>query len=80
VISVYFTLISRNWFGLFLSTSILGAVGNVIMLFMPECPGWLLQHGRKKDAIIALNQIAKINGSKTKIPFDIVFLEEQSQR
>ena len=47
VIAVYYTFISNNWFGLMLSMTILGTVGNVIMLFMPESPGWLLQHGRK---------------------------------
>lgn len=69
--------VSNNWYGLMLGTTILGALGNVIMLFMPESPAWLLAHGRKKDAISALNQIAKINGSKITIPHDIVFVEEQ---
>lgn len=78
ITTLYFMFWSKNWFALCFAMSLLGLIGHTIMMFIPDCPVWLLQHGRKKDAIKALNRIAKINGSKVTVPFDTVFVEEQT--
>jgi hypothetical protein len=40
---------------------------------LPESPIWLLLHGRREDAIKAFNWIAKVNGSKNRIPENAFF-------
>jgi len=42
VLTVYFLYFSKNWFPLILATTALGFLGNTIMMFIPDCPAWLL--------------------------------------
>ena len=54
----------------------LGTVTYVVMLlFLLESPKWLLLAGNLKEAHKIFGDIARINGSTTKIPEDAIFLE-----
>jgi hypothetical protein len=74
----YFVAISRHWFWLYFTVTLLGTLAFMItMIIVPESPQWLLFQGRREDAIKAFNWIGKINGSKTPISDDAVFLESK---
>lgn len=48
---------------------IITTIGALIyLLLIPESPRWLITHGKHKEGIDALNWIAKVNGSKNRIP------------
>jgi hypothetical protein len=75
----YFLAISRNWFWLYFTMTVLATFSFMLtMAIVPESPKWLLINGRREDAIKALNWIGKINGSKTPISDDAVFVESNT--
>ena len=70
---LYIMYVSKNWFYLCFVAQLLGYVVLFICLFLPESPKWLLVHGKREEAIAALNSIASVNGVQTLIPEDAVF-------
>ena len=63
VVCLYFTFVSREWFPLIFGMTLLSTFALLIIIFiLPESPIWLLNKGRTADAIVALNEIGKING------------------
>ena len=76
----YFIFISKDWFPLIFTMTALGTLAYLgIVFLLPESPIWLLKHGRVEDAIAAFNWIAKVNGSKNRIPDDAIFKEVASE-
>ena len=72
----YFVAISRNWFWLYFTMTALGSISFVLtMAIVPESPKWLLIHGKREEAIKALNWIGRINGTKTPISESATFVE-----
>jgi hypothetical protein len=72
----YFQFISREWYGLYLTMTIIGTISYfILVLVIPESPRWLLVQGREQDAIKAFNTIAKLNFSKNRIPLQAQFAE-----
>lgn len=75
-VTIYYLFINKNWFYLTLTSSILGVVAKIFILFIaPESPRWLLMQDKREEAIASFNQIAKINGVKSLIPHDAYFIE-----
>ena len=76
----YFIFISKDWFPLFFTMTVLATLAYLgIVFLLPDSPIWLLKQGRVEDAIAAFNQIAKVNGSKTRIPDGAIFKEVASR-
>ena len=76
----YFILVSRDVYPLLLCMTLLATFGFVLdALFLPESPIWLLNQGRTKDAIKALNYIGRFNGVKTQLTTPTLFMETQQQ-
>ena len=46
---------------------------------MTESPKWLISVGKTKEAIKIFNYIARMNKSKTRIPMNAKFKEEEEQ-
>lgn len=81
VLTLYFRYWNKNWFYLYFSLTVLGALSMLFMMVLaPESPKWLILQGRKKEAISAFNNIAKLNGSKERIEDDAIFEEENLPR
>lgn len=73
---LFFILISRHWFWLYFTMTLLGTISyTVIMLTVPESPRWLLLNGKKQEAINAFNKICRINGCLDFIPENAEFIE-----
>ena len=72
----YFMLIGKNWMHLPLIFCVLSYLALICAFFCPESPRWHLVNGRSSEAIDALNQIAKINGSTERIPDNSHFAED----
>ena len=80
VVCFYFIFISKDWFPLIFTMTALATLAYLgIVFLLPESPIWLLKHGRVEDAIAAFNWIAKVNGSKNRIPDDAIFKEVASE-
>ena len=63
VVCLYFIAISRDWFPLFFTMTLLSTLSYLTIVFiLPESPMWLLNKGRTGDAIAALNRIGRYNG------------------
>lgn len=78
VTCIFFLTISRNWFWLWFTMTLVGTIAYILsMLLLPESPKWLIYRGREAEAIDVLNYIAKVNGSEFRFPKDntITFLE-----
>jgi hypothetical protein len=76
VLALYFKYLSRDWFPLFLTVTVLGLIALLFMLVVvPDNTKWLLIEGRREEAISAFNKIAKINGSNFRIESDAIFVE-----
>ena len=75
IFCVYVAYIDKSWFNM--EAWVLGIcyVAIFLGLFCPESPRWLLYQGRRKEAIAALNHIAKVN-CKPRIPEDTRFVED----
>jgi hypothetical protein len=72
----YFVLLSREWFYLYFTMTLLGTVSYlIIVLFVPESPKWLLLHKKPHDAVDSFNFISKINCSKFFLDMETVFVE-----
>ena len=72
----YFYWVSKDWYTLNFYTLCLAYFGFLCLFFLPESPRWLVINSRTKEAIQTLNNMAKINGSKNKIPRDAEFVED----
>ena len=55
--------VSIDWFWLCFAFCLLSYLATLTILICPESPRWHLVNGRSVEAIIALNQIAQMNGS-----------------
>ena len=76
VVCLYYMYVSHNWFWLCLFFAILSITATAASLICPDSPRWHLVNGRKAEAIQALNQIAKMNGSDQTIPDEALFVED----
>lgn len=75
VVAIYF-MYEPNWFYLEFSMSCLCAVSYIILMtVMPESAKWCLIKGNMEGALASFDRIAKINGSKARIPRDALFAE-----
>ena len=75
-VCLYFILISKDWFPLMFVMTLMSTFALLVIIFvLTESPIWLLNVGRTKDAIDALNKIGRFNGVKSKIPKDAIFNE-----
>lgn len=76
VVCLYFIFISKDWFPLMFAMTVMSTFALFIIMFvLTESPIWLLNMGRTRDAIDALNKIGRFNGVKNQIPIDSVFNE-----
>ena len=77
VVCFYLLFIGRDIEKLFILMALLASAAFLVCAFVtPESPKWLLSVRRREDAIGVLNYIAKLNGSKTRIPLNARFKEE----
>ena len=77
VAGVYFLLISRDWRPLILGYYCLHIAGYLLVTGLcVESPKWLLLQSRRKEAIDALNYIAKVNRSPSRISVSTQFTEQ----
>ena len=77
VAGVYFLFISRDWKPLiqvYMYCSIAGYL--LVSALCVESPKWLLLQSRRKEAIDALNYIAKVNRSPNRISASSLFTEQ----
>ena len=73
----YYLVISRDWFPLCITMTILQTIALFwAIAFIPESPQWLLTQGRVAEAIDAFNSIAKFNGVAARIPKGATFQEQ----
>lgn len=64
VVSFYYKFVSKHWFSLYFTMSLVGFTSLMILTFIiPESPKWLLHNKRRSEAIDSFNLIAKINCS-----------------
>ena len=76
VMTIYLIYINKSWYGICLFMTLLSLLAFFCAItVLPESPIWLLLQGRREDAIKAFNWIAKINGSKNRIPENAFFEE-----
>lgn len=76
IVGIVFMFVTPNWAPLYLAFYIIGITGFLfIVLLCPESPKWLLLKGRQKEAIRALNYIARFNMSPNRISEDAEFIE-----
>lgn len=74
---VYFLFISRDWQPLIYTFFYVHIAGYLLVTALcPESPKWLLLQGKRKEAIDALNYIAKINRSPNRISSSTYFAEQ----
>ena len=78
VTCLYFQYVSKNWMHLSFLFCVVSYIALIAAFFCPESPRWLLINGESEQAIKALNQFSRLNGSVTKIPTDAVFVEDPS--
>lgn len=72
----YFVFVSREWFYLYFTMTLLGTLSFAVMIFcIPESPKWLLLNDQSQEAINSFNFISKINCSKYFIDSETVFVE-----
>ena len=70
----YFLFISRDWFPLMMTMTVLGTIALLVLVFvLPESPAYLISKGKTGEAIEALNFIGRVNGVNSRIPRDTVF-------
>lgn len=77
VAGLYYLLISRDWWPLiqvYFCVHIFGYI--LVTALCVESPKWLLFQSRRKEAIDALNYIAKVNRSKFRISASTQFTEQ----
>ena len=74
----YFAYVSKDWYTLNFYMLCFSYVGFFCLFLLPESPRWLLLNSKTKEAIEVLNGIAKLNGSKGRIPLDAEFVEDPS--
>jgi len=73
---LYFLFVSKNWMPLSLFFCILCYISLIVSFACPESPRWHLVKGNSKKAIDALNQIARINQTRVRIPKNAIFVED----
>ncbi len=74
IVALYFKYISKDWYPLFIGSSIASTLALLgILLFAPESPKWLLVHDHKEKAVSSLNYIAKFNRSKFRVDISTMF-------
>ena len=73
IAGMYYILISRDWFPLYMFITGLSYLAIALAFIMPESPRWLLVSGRTREGIKAINYIAWMNRSTVRIPEDTEF-------
>ena len=73
IAGMYYILISRDWWPLYMFVTGLSYLAIALAFIMPESPRWLLVSGRTREGIKAINYIAWINRSTVSIPDDTQF-------
>lgn len=76
VVCLTYLFLTRNWIWVCLLSTLLTYVATFLALYCPESPRWHLVNGRTREAIIALNQIAEMNGAQERIPALAIFVED----
>ena len=67
---LWYIFIGRDWFLVYAITVVMGYSALFLGFICPESPRWLLLNGRQKEAIDALNKIARWNRTDARIPTD----------
>ena len=65
--TIYFAFISKHWFWFVLVGFITLICVDISAVWLPESPKYLLKMGRKFEAVLILQRIAKSNGVKVDI-------------
>ena len=73
IAGMYYILISRDWWPLYMFVTGLSYLAIALAFIMPESPRWLLVSGRSREGIKAINYIAWMNRSTVRIPEDTQF-------
>ena len=61
VVTVYFWLISKQWFYIILVGYLLSLASAGLVWFLPESPVYLMSRDRVAQAVNVFRQIAKVN-------------------
>ena len=72
---LYFSSLSKNWFGYVFIGYLMQAVGTVMTFFVPESPKYLFKKGLTLQAAAVLQKIARMNGADTTLVSNEVVLE-----
>lgn len=80
VIVAYFHFVSKDWYPLWSTITLVHFIlQTLLLIFAPTSPKWLIAKGRNDEAIQALNYIAKVNGSKNRIPENALLTETEEE-
>ena len=61
--TVYFWVISKDWFYIVLVGYVLQVLSAILCFFLPESPGFLLSLNRVEETLNVFKKIAKVNGA-----------------